>query len=268
MVQRFSNDGQSLKQGGKRPVPIPRVPRFEWISPAECFSRLHGVTSQLRCLKSRFSLETSGGACHFAQTVLVHDRFCVFFRDWARNDVTQDTESSFLCNTFNKRNTMSDEKSSDVEVFVHNKLVVSFACPLCGLEKTIGAEKIKDVYHWNINATCRRCAHKFKVSFNFRKYYRKETYFHGLLFDSFESIDPVGDIIITDISLTGIGFECNKCDFTVGSVLVVRFILDDEGNSRIEKKISIESIRERKVGAVFLDQKGFDKVLGKYILPK
>lgn len=163
---------------------------------------------------------------------------------------------------------MSDEKTSDVEVFVHNKMVVSFACPLCKLEKEIGVERIKDVYHWNVNATCRRCAHKFKVSFNFRKYYRKETYFHGLLFDSFESIDPVEDVIINDISLTGIGFECNKCDFNVGSILVVRFILDDEANSRVEKKISIESIRGARVGAVFLDEKGFDKILGKYILPQ
>lgn len=177
-------------------------------------------------------------------------------------------ERPFKCNTINTRKIMSDEKSSDVQVFVHNKMVVSFACPVCKLEKTIGVERIKDVYHWNVNATCRRCAHKFKVSFNFRKYYRKETYFHGLLFDSFDSIDPVGDVIITDVSLTGIGFSCEKCKFEVGSILVVRFILDDEERSRIEKKISIESVRGSKVGAVFLDEKGFDKILGKYILPK
>ena len=163
---------------------------------------------------------------------------------------------------------MNEDKMSDVEVFVHNKMVVSFACPVCKLEKEIAVERIKDVYHWNVNATCRRCAHKFKVSFNFRKYYRKDTYLHGLLFDSLESIDPVGDVIITDISLTGVGFECEKCNFDVGSVLILRCILDDEHRSRIEKKISIESIRGKKVGALFLDEKGFDKVLGKYILPK
>jgi hypothetical protein len=163
---------------------------------------------------------------------------------------------------------MSDEKTSDVEVFVHNKMVVSFACPLCNLEKAIGVERIKDVYHWNVNATCRRCAHKFKVSFNFRKYYRKETYFHGLLFDSFDSIDPVEDVIVTDISLTGVGFECTKGKLDIGAVFVIRFILDDEQSSRIEKKISIESIRGSKMGAVFIDEKGFDKMIGKYILPK
>ena len=163
---------------------------------------------------------------------------------------------------------MSDDKISDVEVFVHNKMVVSFACPQCKLEKDVAVERIKDVYHWNVNATCRRCSYKFKVSFNFRKYYRKETYIHGLLFDSIRSIDPVGDVIITDISLTGIGFEYNKFNFDVGSIFVLRFILDDDERSRMEKKISIESIRGSKVGALFQDESGFDKVLGKYILPK
>jgi hypothetical protein len=163
---------------------------------------------------------------------------------------------------------MTDDKISDVEVFVHNKMVVSFACPQCKLEKDVAVERIKDVYHWNVNATCRRCSNKFKVSFNFRKYYRKETYIHGLLFDSFKSLDPVGDVIITDISLTGVGFECNRCDFNIGSVLILKFILDDDERSRMEKKISIESIRGAKVGALFQDESGFDKVLGKYILPK
>lgn len=163
---------------------------------------------------------------------------------------------------------MSDDKISDVEVFVHNKMVVSFACPKCKLEKDVAVERIKDVYHWNVNATCRRCSYKFKVSFNFRKYYRKETYIHGLLFDSTGSIDPVGDVIITDISLTGIGFEYNKFNFDIGSMFVLRFILDDDERSRMEKKISIESIRGSKVGALFQDESGFDKALGKYILPK
>ncbi len=163
---------------------------------------------------------------------------------------------------------MNEDKVSDVEVFVHNKMVVSFACPVCKLEKEIAVERIKDVYHWNVNATCRRCAHKFKVSFNFRKYYRKESYLHGLLFESFDSIAPVCDVIVTDISLTGVGFESNDCNFDIGTVLVLRFILDDEQGSRVEKKISIESIRGKKVCALFLDEKGFDKILGKYILPK
>ncbi len=163
---------------------------------------------------------------------------------------------------------MTEDKMSDVEVFVHNKMVVSFACPVCKLEKEVAVERIKDVYHWNVNATCRRCSHKFKVSFNFRKYYRKETYLHALLFESSDSIDPACDAIVTDISLTGVGFECASRNFDIGSVVVMKFMLDDEERSKIEKKISIESIRGKKVGGLFLDEKGFDKVLGKYILPK
>lgn len=165
-------------------------------------------------------------------------------------------------------NTMSDQKISDVEVFVHKKIVVSFACPNCGLEKSVNVERIKDVSHWKINATCRRCAHKFKVSFNFRKYYRKETSLRGLLYSSFETLESFAEVNVTDLSLTGIGFACDRCVLKEGSVMVVRFLLDDERNSAVEKEIMIQSVRGDKIGAVFVGTEGFDVILGKYILPK
>ena len=138
---------------------------------------------------------------------------------------------------------MSEERSSDVEVFVHRKIVVSFRCPICNLEKSINVEKIKDVSHWKVNATCRRCAHKFKVSFNFRKFYRKETSLHGLLYASFETLEPLGDVHVNDLSLTGIGFETERCSLGVGDVVVIRFLLDDEDQSPLEKEIEITSVR-------------------------
>lgn len=163
---------------------------------------------------------------------------------------------------------MNEEHVSDVEVFVHKKLVVSFACPQCNLEKSIEVERIKDVSHWKVNATCRRCAHKFRVSFNFRKYYRKETSLHGLVFASFETLDPIAEVRVIDVSLTGVGFESEGWVPQVGDDVVIRFLLDDDDNSEIEKGITIESVRGRKIGAAFADTKGFDKALGKYILPK
>lgn len=162
---------------------------------------------------------------------------------------------------------MNEERSSDVEVFVHKKIVVSFSCPACGLEKTINADRIKDVTHWKVNATCRRCAHKFKVSFNFRKFYRKDTSLHGLLYSSFETLEPLGDVHITDLSLTGIGFESERVPLKAGDVAVVRFLLDDEGQSPVEKEVGVISVRGSKVGAVFLDKGGYDVALGKYIIP-
>jgi predicted RNA-binding Zn-ribbon protein involved in translation (DUF1610 family) len=162
---------------------------------------------------------------------------------------------------------MSEDRSSDVEVFVHKKLVVSFRCPACGLEKSINADRIKDVSHWQVNATCRRCAHKFKVSFNFRQFYRKDTSLHGLLFSSFETLEPMGGVHITDLSLSGMGFESERPLLKAGDVAVVRFLLDDEDESPVEKEIGVISVRDSKVGAVFLDTSGYDVALGKYIMP-
>jgi hypothetical protein len=150
---------------------------------------------------------------------------------------------------------------------VHKKVVVSFRCPACGLEKSIDAEKIKDVSHWKVNATCRRCSHKFRVSFNFRKFYRKETSLHGLLYASYDTLEPLGDVNITDISLTGIGFQSERWPLHKGDVVVVRFLLDDEAESPIEKEIEVTSVRGAKVGAEYRETGGFDAVLGKYILP-
>lgn len=163
---------------------------------------------------------------------------------------------------------MNEEHVSDVEVFVHKKLVVSFACPQCNLEKSIEVEKIKDVSHWKVNATCRRCAHKFRVSFNFRKYYRKETSLRGLVFSSFETHDPIAEVRVIDVSLTGVGLESGGWIPRVGDVVVIRFLLDDDDNSEVEKRISIQSIRGNKIGGTFVDTKGFDRTLGKYILPR
>jgi len=50
--------------------------------------------------------------------------------------------------------------------------------------------------------------------------------------------------------------------------MVVRFLLDDERNSAVEKEIMIQSVRGDKIGAVFVGTEGFDVILGKYILPK
>lgn len=163
---------------------------------------------------------------------------------------------------------MDENKYSDVEVFVHDKMVVAFVCPQCRLERSISVDKIKDVSHWNVNASCRKCGHKFKVSFNFRKYYRKETHLRGFLFASLDAQELVGDILVTDVALTGMGFVSTDYACRVGSVMLVRFFLDDQDNTEIEKLIRIESVRDTKIGAIFVGTKDFDKTLGKYILPK
>lgn len=163
---------------------------------------------------------------------------------------------------------MNAKNKSDVEIFVHNKSTVMFSCPHCRLEKAVNTSDIKDVSHWNISAVCTRCEHQFTVSFNFRKYYRKKTSIKGVLYSTQSSSDPVGDVVITDISLTGVGFDVERGEVNAKDVLVLRFILEVDDSVEIMKRISVESIRGHKVGASFVEEVGFDKHIGKYILKK
>jgi hypothetical protein len=165
-------------------------------------------------------------------------------------------------------NTMSASQVSDVEIFVYKNDDVVFFCPKCKLKKKIQVDDIKNVNHWNIGATCQRCDHKFCVSFNFRKFYRKEVSISGYISYPSERDEILDRILVTDISLMGIGFEVKKYMPQAGEDLVVRFMLDDESNFEFERHVSVKSVRASKIGASFTGVQGFDAVLSNFILGK
>lgn len=162
---------------------------------------------------------------------------------------------------------MSEANIPNVEVFVHNKKSSNITCPFCGLVKSMDVGKIKSIAHWGVGATCKRCSHKFHVSFNFRKFYRKGTYLRGELFYSADESSLLGEVRICDISLSGVGFRSDNLELVAGEELVLRFYLDDVSRTEIVKEVRIESLRHDKVGASFV-QSGFDSLLGKYIMAK
>ncbi|NLV95842.1 MAG: hypothetical protein GX043_00700 [Desulfovibrionales bacterium] len=160
---------------------------------------------------------------------------------------------------------MNTNKKSDVEIFVHNRTVVSFSCPHCKLEKSIDISKIKNVTHWNIKATCTRCKNDFTVSFNLRKYFRKKTDLSATLYKTLKFNDYLGDAQVTDMSLSGIGFT-TKENISKHNVLAIRFVLDNNENTEVCKEIKIESIRDDKIGASFIDGIVLDKDFRNYIV--
>lgn len=163
---------------------------------------------------------------------------------------------------------MSDSKKPTVEVFIHKKESAIFSCPHCRLEKTVNVEKIKDVAHWSVSASCTRCGGNFIVSFNFRQYFRKETSLTGELAREAEPDIGIGRVQVTDLSLTGAGLLAEENVVQKGEMLILRFFLDDDTRTEIEKKIRVESVRGQRIGASFADAKKFDSVLGKYVLSR
>lgn len=163
---------------------------------------------------------------------------------------------------------MSDSNNPTVEVLIRKKDSVIFSCPHCRLEKKVNVEKIKDVAHWSVGATCTRCSGKFTVSFNFRQYFRKETSLEGELLNASNPETSMGRVHVKDLSLTGAGLLCEGNAPHRGDMLVLRFFLDDDVKTKIEKKIQVESVRGQRVGASFVDEKLFDAALGKYVLSR
>lgn len=159
-----------------------------------------------------------------------------------------------------------DNRKAAVEVFAHNEEEVTIICPHCSLDKDMNVEKVKDIAHWDIGAFCTRCKRKFNVSFNFREYFRKKVSLKGEISDVSNPETRIGDVIIEDISMKGIGFLWEGIPLQKGNVFILRFSLGDRAGTSIEKKIQVESVRENKVGANFVEEKDFDIVLGKYVL--
>lgn len=161
-----------------------------------------------------------------------------------------------------------DSKETTVEVFVYNEETITFSCPHCGLEKRINAEKIKDITHWDIGALCTKCGGNFSVSFNFREYFRKKVSLKGELLSVSDPDINISSVEIEDVSVKGVGFLWKGNTAQKGNVFILRFFLDDRTGTEIEKKIQIQSIRGKKIGADFVEEEKFDVVLGKYILSK
>lgn len=130
---------------------------------------------------------------------------------------------TLYCHVLNLK-TMGHIMDTHVEVFVHKKKKVVITCPSCKLEKEIDVKSIPSSGHRLIGATCKRCLHVFNVSFNLRKYYRKPSNLSGIPFCIVRrSREPLAAIMVTDVSLEGVGFAGDALTVRPDAVLTIRF---------------------------------------------
>lgn len=188
-------------------------------------------------------------------------------RDFLPTHVSWVDFMTLYCHVLNLK-TMGHIMDTHVEVFVHKKKKVVITCPNCKLEKEIDVKSIPSSGHRLIGATCKRCLHVFNVSFNLRKYYRKPSNLSGFLFASSDAQEPLAAIMVTDVSLEGVGFAGDAPTVRPDAVLTIRFFLDKSSETEVEREIVIESVRDGHFGARFVETDVFDTVLNKYILTK
>ena len=139
---------------------------------------------------------------------------------------------------------------------------VSIICPKCGFELNISITSFKDTQK-NLEGIC-KCGEPYRFTIEFRNRYRKDVELHG------EYIIPnkgeKEEIIIRELSFTGIQFESLKPHkISKDDLLEVKFQLDNHWRSKIRKIVKVIRIRDRIVGAQFIETKLYGNDLEFYL---
>ena len=152
----------------------------------------------------------------------------------------------------------------DKKVFVVNQSLAVITCEVCGLSRQMSVTKFKGVKNV-VNVKC-TCGNKFKVSLEFRKYYRKDVHLPGQFLILKESEEEWHDMTISDISWTGMGVVMDaEHDVQVGDKLETSFYLDDEYHSYLERTIVVRYVKDKFLGCEFIKKDAYEKELGFYL---
>ena len=139
---------------------------------------------------------------------------------------------------------------------------VSIVCPKCGLEQNIDTTKFKDTQN-KLEGKC-KCGESYEFTIEYRKRYRENVNLPGEY--SFPGINHKEDITITELSFTGIQFESpNPHKISKDDLLEIKFELEDKLRSKIRKLVKVIWVKDRIIGANFIETKSYENELGSYL---
>ena len=154
---------------------------------------------------------------------------------------------------------------SITKVLVDRNNQGQITCPKCNKMKTISASR-NLLTKKAIKVKC-TCGHAFRVSLDYRSYFRKNVRLTGTL-HRMGCEEIISDITITSLSVSGIGFETKSLsNIYINSRFDVEFKLDDDSYTVIRERICIKRISGLTVGAEFADQDRYIFDLDFYIAP-
>ena len=139
---------------------------------------------------------------------------------------------------------------------------VSIICPKCGFEQNIDATKFKDTQK-KLKGRC-RCGEPYQFTIEFRKRYRKDVSLPGEY--NLQGKGEKGDIVVRDLSMIGIRFEClNPHHILRDDTVKVKFKLDDPKRSDIQKHVKVVWVEDRIIGAYYIETKLYKNDLKFYL---
>ena len=148
------------------------------------------------------------------------------------------------------------------KVYVDDTRQATIICPKCGFEKTVDVTEFKDSQK-KLKAKC-KCGETYRFIIEFRTKYRKNVRLAGEYIANEK--EEKGEIIVRELSLTGIRFESLKPhQMSPGDILEVKFRLDNPLRKEIRKLVKVIWIKDRFVGANFTETKFYEKDLGFYL---
>lgn len=138
------------------------------------------------------------------------------------------------------------------KIYVTDDLKALVICPECG--KKVRTDVSRFMAHETeikLKCTCPSCHHKFPAILERRKSIRKEVNFPGWI----RFKDNKYNVSIKDISKQGLKILLHKeLSLDSGSIINVRFKLDDETGSSINKEVRVKTFfSPTKIGCDFLD---------------
>jgi hypothetical protein len=148
------------------------------------------------------------------------------------------------------------------KIYVDHTNQVRIICPKCGFETKKNVFKFKETSK-RLKAKC-KCGEVFRFALDFRKYYRKNVRLTG----EYHVVgkEEKGEILIRDISATGVRFESLKPhNISRNDTVEITFALDDPQKTQIRTVIKIKWIIDHNVGAQFDNPKSLEYTLGFYL---
>ena len=148
------------------------------------------------------------------------------------------------------------------KVFITKSGTANFSCPECGKVKQLDVSRYNTVEkEVKLKYTC-TCKHIFSVILERRKHIRKMVDLPGLLILGNKRYP----ITVIDISRVGLKIRTKgTLDLNLDDKVVLEFVLDDPGGSKISKEAIVKKINQTNIGVEFLSQTHYDK-FGAYIL--
>jgi len=140
-----------------------------------------------------------------------------------------------------------------------------FVCPACGREKSFDARAVVESSpRFDVRCTCGTVT---PVLLEFRKFFRKKVRLVGACL-----VERSGEeypIEVRDVSLEGVGFALADRtmvpDIVPGDTVRLRFRLDNQAKSLVDRRGEVRTIRGEFVG-VELHPVAYDRDLGAYLI--